>query len=120
MIITQQTLTLMKNVHEYIICSAIWYCDLKTQNYLPININKGLVVCGHRHHNCIDTLKTMSDLRTVRYSPDGVGESIQGFLTNKNRFLNRIDAMEIAIEAKQVNKEELYNPKIGLFSEDLW
>ena len=105
---------------EYIIASAIWYKDLPSQDYLPKNVNKGVVVLGHRHHNCIDTVKNLSGLRTVKLSPDGVGDTIQGFLTNKNNFVDRKEAMEIALSANQVEEEKLYNQKIGLFSEDLW
>jgi len=34
---------------------------------------------------------------------DGVGEEVQGFLTNKNRFVDRKEGMKIAISAKQFN-----------------
>jgi hypothetical protein len=105
---------------EYIICAAIWYKELATQNYLPKNIKEGIVVCGHRHHNCIDTVKSLSSLRTVKISPDGVGESIQGFLTNSNRFVDRLEALEIAKAADQVDANNLGNPRVGLFSEDLY
>ena len=49
-----------------------------------------------------------------------MGKSIQGFLTSKDRFVNRKEALEIAIAAGQVNENELGNPLIGLFSEDLY
>jgi len=107
----------MKN--EYIIASAIWYKDLPSQDYLPINIGKGILVLGHRHHNCINLVKHLSGLRTVKLSPDGVGDTIQGFLTNLNRFVDRL-GMKIAISSNQVEMENLSNPMIGLFSEDLW
>jgi hypothetical protein len=105
---------------EYITCSAIWYKDLPTQTFLPKNIDKGVVVCGHRHAHCIDVMKTLGQLRSVVKGPDSVGEYEQGFLSNLNRFYDRIDSMRIAIEAEQVEEEKLYNPKIGLFSEDLY
>jgi len=105
---------------EYITCAAIWYKDLPNQVYPPKNIDKGIVVCGHRHSNCIDIMKSLGELRTVRYSPDGVGESEQGFLTSENRFVNRLEAAEIAIKAGQVYRNFLSNPLIGLFSEDLY
>jgi hypothetical protein len=41
-------------------------------------------------------------------------------MTSHNRFVDRIEAMKIAIEQKQVQEENLYNPLIGLFSEDLY
>lgn len=105
---------------EYITCAAIWYKDLPNQVYPPKNISKGIVVCGHRHSNCIDIMKSLGELRTVRFSPDGVGESEQGFMTSENRFVDRTEAMEIAIKAGQVLRNFLSNPMIGLFSEDLY
>ena len=46
-----------------------------------------------------------------------VGENAQGFLTNKNRFVDREEGMKIAIAAGQV--DETYH-KRDLFSEDLY
>ena len=45
--------------------------------------------------------------------------AIQGFLTNKDRFVDRYEAKEIAIAANQliVPEEETYTE---LFSEDVW
>ena len=45
------------------------------------------------------------------------GESIQGFLTNKNRFVDREEGMKIAIDANQLISNT--TSKI-LFSEDLY
>ena len=55
--------------------------------------------------------------RTVTNTPDGVGEYTQGFLTNKNRFVDRKDAFKIAVDANRL----LDVPKFGksLFSEDI-
>jgi hypothetical protein len=50
-------------------------------------------------------------------SQSEVGEYIQGFLTNKNRFVDRIEARKIAFEMNQV-KETINSKK--LFSEDLY
>lgn len=105
---------------EYITCAAIWYKELPKQNFPPKNIDKGIVVCGLRHSNCIDIMKTLGELRTVRFAPDGVGETIQGFMTSENRFVDRLEAAEIAIKSGQVLRNFLSNPLIGLFSEDLY
>lgn len=105
-------------MNEYITCSAIWYKDLPTSSFRPKNVDKGVVVCGHRHHNCIDIVKTFGGLRSVVSGPDSVGEMIEGFMTSDNRFVDRLEAMEIAQSQNQV--KELHNPKIGLFSEDLY
>jgi hypothetical protein len=105
---------------EHILCAAIWYKDLPTQRLLPKNIEKGIVICGHRHGHCIDTMKTLGELRTVKFAPDGVGEHEQGFLTNLNRFVDRLEAAEIAVKTGQADRNLLHNPRIGLFSEDLY
>ena len=110
----------MKTKNEYITCSAIWYKELPTSVFLPKNIETGIVVCGHRHGNCIDIMKTLGTLRSVVKGPDSVGEYEQGFLTSHNRFVDRLEAMQIAIDQNQVKEENLYNPLIGLFSEDLY
>lgn len=104
---------------EYILCSAVWFIDydndynqiVKDQSR-PINITKGIVICGQRHLQCLRTFGFIMQKRTVL--PE-VGESIQGFLTNTNRFVNREEAGIIAFEAGQT--EEL---KKTLYSEDLY
>lgn len=104
---------------EQIICAAIWYQDLPTQTFLPKNIDKGIVVCGHRHGHCIDIMKRLSQLRTVTFAPDGVGNHEQGFLTNTNRFVSREEAFDIAESANQLNDRTRFTNRT-LFSEDLY
>lgn len=104
---------------ERIICAAIWYKELPTQTFLPKNIKQGIVVCGHRHPHCIDIVKMLSGLRTVKLAPDGVGENIQGFLTNTNRFVDRTEARKIALAAEQIVDDKTYSTK-ELYSEDLY
>jgi hypothetical protein len=43
------------------------------------------------------------------------GAHDQGFITNCGRFVNRVEAATIAVEAGQVNEEITF-----LFSEDMW
>lgn len=100
---------------EYILCSAIWYKDLPTQNLLATNIEKGIIVCGHRHAHIIATVKALAELRTVRLGADSVGETEQGFLTSKNRFVSREEAAIIAFSTGQIAIE-----KQTLYSEDVW
>ncbi len=100
---------------EIIICAAIWYEDLPTATFLPINIEKGIVICGHRHGHCIDILNNLSNLRSVTYAIDGVGHYVQGFLTNTNKFVNREKGAEIARNAEQVPSTVTV-----LYSEDLY
>lgn len=107
-------------MQERIISAAIWYKDLPTQIFLPKNVTSGIVISGYRHAHCIETMKVLAGLRTTQYGPDSVGNTEQGFITSQNRFVNRIEAMQIALDANQVKEENLNNPIIGLFSEDLY
>ena len=100
---------------EKIICSAIWYKELPTPVHRPINVDKGVVVCGHRHPHCIHTMYSLTGKRSIE--PE-VGKYVQGFLTNKNRFVDRTEGAEIALESMQI--KELGYSSTQLFSEDLY
>lgn len=102
----------MKDKPEYIICAAIWYKEQNTAKILPVNIHNGVVVCGHRHPHCIHAFIALSGLRSVTVE---CGEYSQGFLTSKNRFVDRADAAEIAFNSGQIEKELK-----TLFSEDIY
>lgn len=111
----------MKNDKEYILCSAIWYKELqlkkpevlKLRGYGPYNVDKGIVLCGWRHANCLYQMVAIYGMANYE-----AGESVQGFLTNTNRFVDRIEGRKIAFEAKQF-KEPSIN-KTHLFSEDIY
>lgn len=96
---------------EYIICSAIWYKNEQHPHLNPVNITEGLVICGHRHGHCIYTYKALTGKRTVLTS---CGPYIQGFLTSKNRFVDRKEGAIIALEAGQIEKKlkTLYSENI--------
>jgi hypothetical protein len=108
---------------EKIICSAIWYKDLPLINpevleprgYRPYNVDKGIVFSGWRHGNCQYQMIAITGKRSVK--PE-VGEIIQGFLTNKNRFVDRKEGAKIALECGQIEKLN-YSSK-DLYSEDLY
>jgi hypothetical protein len=105
---------------EKILCAAIWYKDIPIKkliknNVNPNNIKEGLVFCGFRHCHCMYTMVSVTGLRSVENAEDGVGEEVQGFLTNKNRFVDREEAAKIAFIAGQI-KEEINR----LHSEDLY
>ena len=107
--------------NEYILCAAIWYKDIPLKKELPdgvmirpINCDRGLVFCGHRHAQCMYTMVSITGIRSVESE---IGEYIQGFLTNKNRFVDREEAMIIAEEADQIIG---YTHSNQLFSEDLY
>lgn len=79
---------------EKILCAAIWYKDIPLKktfegNVLPINCDRGIVFCGFRHPHCMYSMCSVTGLRSVTNAADGVGEHVQGFLTNLNRFVDR-------------------------------
>jgi hypothetical protein len=105
---------------EYILCAAVWYLELPmvkpnvldNRGFRPYNVDKGVVFSGWRHGNCIYQMVAITGLRSV---PSESGPEIQGFLTNKNRFVDREEAAQIAFDAGQT--ETLLK---RLFSEDLY
>ena len=48
------------------------------------NCDRGLVVLGHRHGQCMWTMSSLTGLRSVTNAEDGVGEYEQGIL-NKHK-----------------------------------
>lgn len=104
---------------EKIICSAIWYKELPTQNHLPFNIDFGTVVCGKGHAHCIQVVKALTGLRTVLSGENSVGDYIQGFLTTSNRFVERHEAFDIAEAAGQLN-DRVRGESRYLYSEDIY
>lgn len=103
---------------EYILCAAIWYKELplikpevlRIRGLAPYNVDRGVVFCGWRHPNCLYQKVAITGLRDAES-----GEYVQGFLTNKNRFVDREEAAIIAFDAHQIKKEIE-----TLYSEDLY
>jgi hypothetical protein len=108
---------------EYIICAAIYFDDKLPNSGQPNNIEYGYVVCGLRYNNCWSIKNSLTNLKPSEVcdiNGDIVNVStkpIQGFLTSKNRFLNRLESAKIAFEAGQIHEwvesdslasEELY------------
>ena len=106
---------------ERIVCSAIWYKDVEMPHPVrnPININRGIVVLGHRHGDIIKNVHNLLNIRTVEFGERSCGEHEQGFLTNQDRFVGREEAAKIAVNANQIKYREELNPAY-LFSEDLY
>lgn len=102
---------------ERVYSAAIWYKDLPTAKYMPTNIDRGVVVEGHRHADIIRTVLNLLGKRTVQFGENSAGETEQGFVTSTNRFVNRVDAMKIAREANQLIEETTF---LELYSEDLY
>lgn len=106
--------------NERILCAAVWYKEIPIKkeipyiNTNPINCTTGLVFTGFRHGNCIYTKCSVTGLRDSES-----GENEQGFLTSKNRFVGREEALLIALKENQViNLDEIRGNR--LFSEDLY
>ena len=102
---------------EHILCAAIWYKEIPIKkeipyNVRPVNCDNGLVFCGYRHAHCMYTMVSVTGLRSVE--PE-VGEYVQGFLTSKNRFVDRE-------EGARIHKENGHEIEFEnrLFSEDLY
>ena len=104
---------------ETIICSAIWYKDLPMvkpevlNGFRPYNVDRGIVFCGWRHPNCMYQMVAITGLSDYE-----AGHGEQGFLTNKNRFVDRKEGAKIALESGQI--EKLNYSKDTLYSEDLY
>lgn len=108
------------NKKETILCASNFYDDMKIHTFSPTNISRGFIICGHRHHNCIESFAERVGFPYSKEAQELHNTEEQGFLTNLNRFVDRKEAMKIAIEAEQVEEDKLHNPRIGLFSEDLY
>lgn len=109
---------------EYILCAAVWYKDLpmkkpeilEPRGFRPYNVDRGVVVSGWRHGNCIYQMVAITGLRSI---PAEAGEEIQGFLTNLNRFVDRQEGYDIAEAANQLNDRSRGGSRT-LYSEDLY
>jgi len=83
---------------EWILCAATWFDDGKVYHYQPKNIDIGLVLCAHRHHNIFQQIGGLVGERQNL----GIYEKEQGFLTSLNRFVGREEGLVIALENDQV------------------
>jgi hypothetical protein len=78
-------------------------------------ISDGKVWTGRRHGNVIHKIVEETGIRPV-----GRKDFIQGFVTDSNIFVDRIEAFKIAVECNQLlDKEDPWGPPT-LFSEDLY
>jgi hypothetical protein len=91
---------------EYIICSAVHYDDGIVYQEQPMNIKTGIVVAGRRHNNCFYSLKQMSLYDESKVTREN---TISGFLTNFDNFLNREEAFKLAEKNNQLLIPELHH-----------
>lgn len=124
---------MIDNTKEYIACSAVHYDNGKKYTFMEgYGVQSGFVIGGLRHPfimsilpsnvysvNIPERLKSLYE--ELEWSKDlPKHEVTQGFITSYGRFVNRKEAMKIALACGQVKKEELGNERIGLFSEDIF
>lgn len=106
---------------EYILCAAIWFKELPLKNEIPLrkrgfspyNIDCGVVLCGWRHPNALYQMVGITGL-----AQHEAGKQVEGFLTNKNRFVDREEGMKIATAANQLVTDLHVSDE--LFSENLY
>ena len=89
---------------DMILASAIKFHIDKT--------NEDVVLCGLRHSDIFKQLKSLG------FEPrEGYKEISQGFITDKGKYLDRVDALSYALKYRQITDSK---GKTELFSEDLW
>lgn len=101
------TMSDIYGVQRVIVCAACRYGDL--------------VICSARHHDPVMN----AQIRLLKESDEvdiiNQGEYEQGFIDQWGNFLNREDALTVAIAAGQVNvRRQKTFPDTELFSEDLY
>lgn len=101
---------------ERILCAATWYDDGESHTHQPTET--GIVFCAHRHHVIFPMLY---DLLGPELHAENRKNNLytQGFLTSRNRFVGREEALFIAANAQQVTMGDTSHASL-LFSEDLY
>lgn len=106
---------------ELIICSAVWFDHPEYQDiHRPMNLESGMVVAGMRHHNIWQTISLLMGKENKERRLEFVNSRVaDGFLTNKNRFVDRKEAAELALMNGQTTLERIRKIDF-LYSEDLY
>lgn len=96
---------------ERILCAALLY--------------NGNIVAGYRHSNCYETIANVLGVDTAcddwaNKIPNLPGRNEQGFLTSKNRYVNRVEGFDIALNANQLLLPYKEGHTKILTSEDLY
>ena len=95
-----------------IICAAIKLIDLDK--------NKSLVICGHRHLNCLEMIPQLDE----KWRKIQRRKVVQGFINHKGEFLDREEAFKHVQEIGQCNATQRYywedHNQDELYSEDLY
>lgn len=100
---------------EYIICSAIHYDDGKKHIFQSVyGINTGFVIGGFRHPFILGVIP--GNIHHPKCKELGIQDTTQGFITSRGRFVDREEALRIAVKCGQVEK----GFRTSLFSEDVF
>ena len=94
---------------EFVLCAAIWINDGLIYDMQPDNIKTGFIICGRRHSDCYQTIKSL----TGQTPSERIGTLInsmseeevrdyQGFMTSTNRYVNRKEGWQIAKANNQI------------------
>lgn len=94
---------------EKVLCAAIWFDDGCKHVHQPYNIHTGFVLGGWRHGSILSSAKAALISTPAKFQT-------QGFLTDKNRFLDRKQALDLVKETGQCTPE--FDDE--LYSEDLY
>lgn len=105
---------MIDNTKEYILCAAIK--RVKPHKHDPYYDNDlAKIEIGYRHHDIISRFFKRKEVSTKL--------SDQGFYTSYGRFVDRYEAMEIAYNCGQVDREKAFDGADRLnmlYSEDLY
>ena len=76
-----------------------------------------IIICGHRHHNCLATIAQLNS--------NWVGaKKVDGFINHKGEFLDRKEAYRHAVECGQLSAVVRHKARregdMQLYSEDLY
>ena len=87
-----------------------------------IRLPDGRVIRGHRHHNCFAAIAELATVdATIPSKPTETSRFAQGFVTSRNRFVNRKEGVALQIAAGIPSADPVrkgYGNQ--LFSEDLY
>ena len=93
------------NKEEYILCAALHIRDNIT--YVAEPVETGFIILGYRHIDCLRSL-----VRIRKTLPNE-----EGFITSKNKFVDREEAYVIALGAGQIKYD---SGSHSLTSDDLY
>lgn len=84
-----------------------------------IQLPTGEIFRGHRHS---DAIRTALDIPLIAAAKSGnyISEAVQGFITSRNRFVTREEAVELQRVARIPSADSGKLPERMLFSEDLY